>query len=197
MGIVYRLMYAVGFTPWDRAVAIPLRELIEGPNALPAGRALDLGCGMGTKSVYMATHGWDVTGVDFVPRALKEARRRADAAGVKVDFREGDVTRLGDLGLTPGYSLLFDFGCYHGLNRDQRARYAEGVTALAAPGATLLMMAFTKALPPVPSGVSETELRERFGPAWDLAWTKTGEQAGTPAMMRAAAAWFCLKKART
>jgi hypothetical protein len=58
------------------------------------------------------------------------------------------------------------------------------------------MMAFTKALPPVPSGVSETELRERFGAAWDLAWTKTGEQAGTPAMMRAEAAWFCLKKAR-
>ena len=196
MGIVYRLMYAVGFTPWDRAVAIPLRELIEGPDALPPGRALDLGCGMGTKSVYMATHGWDVTGVDFVPRALKEARRRAQAAGVKVDFREGDVTRLGDLGLTPGYSLLFDLGCYHGLKRDQRARYAEGVTALAAPGATLLMMAFTKAVPPVPSGVSETELRERFGPALDLAWTKTGEQAGTPAMMRAEAAWFCLKKAR-
>ncbi|HAC47103.1 MAG TPA: hypothetical protein DCF65_13715 [Chloroflexi bacterium] len=139
MGIAYRLMYAVGFTPWDRAVAIPLKELIEGPNALPAGRALDLGSGMGTKSVYMATHG--------------------------------------------------------GLKRDQRVRYAEGVTALAAPGATLLMMAFTKALPPVPSGVSETELRERFGPAWDLAWTKTGEQAGTPAMMRAAAAWFRLKKA--
>jgi len=196
MGIVYRLMYAVGFTPWDRAVAILLRELIEGPDALPPGRALDLGCGMGTKSVYMATHGWDVTGVDFVPRALKEARRRAQAAGVKVDFREGDVTRLGDLDLTPGYSLLFDLGCYHGLKRDQRARYAEGVTALAAPGATLLMMAFTKAVPPIPSGVSETELRERFGPAWDLAWTKTGEQTGTPAMMRAEAAWFCLKRAR-
>jgi SAM-dependent methyltransferase len=195
MSVVYRLMYAVGFTPWDRAVAAPLRDAIEGPNALPASRALDLGSGLGTKSVYMATHGWDVTGVDFVARALKEARRRAQAAGVKVDFRQGDVTRLADLGLTPGYSLLFDFGCYHGLKRDQRVRYAEGVTALAAPGATLLMMAFTKAVPPVPSGVSDTELRERFGPAWDLAWSKTGEQAGTPTMMRAEAAWFCLKKA--
>jgi hypothetical protein len=88
---------------------------------------------------------------------------------------------------------LFDFGCYHGLKREQRTSYAEGVTALAAPGATLLMMAFTKALPPVPSGVSESELRERFG-AWDLAWSRSNEQAGTPAMMRAAASWFCLKK---
>jgi SAM-dependent methyltransferase len=194
MGIAYRLMYAVGFTPWDGPVPTPLKDMIEGPNAPPAGRALDLGCGKGTKSVYMATRGWDVTGVDFVPRALKEAMRRAEAAGVKIDFRQGDVTKLADLRLTPGYSFLFDFGCYHGLKREQRASYAEGVAALAAPGATLLMMAFTKALPPVPSGVSESELRERFGPAWDLAWSKSNQQAGTPAMMRAAAAWFCLKK---
>ncbi len=194
MGIAYRLMYAVGFTPWDGPIPAPLKDMIEGPQALPAGRALDLGCGKGTKSVYMATHGWDVTGVDFVPRALKEARRRAEAAGVKIDFHQGDVTRLADLGLTPGCSLLFDFGCYHGLKREQRTSYAEGVTALAAPGATLLMMAFTKAVPPVPSGVSESELRERFGPAWDFAWSKSNQQAGTPAMIRAAAAWFCLKK---
>src|SRR5260370_6433494 len=131
----------------------------------------------------MGADGWGVSGGGLVAGALKEARRGAEAAGVKVDFRQGDVPRLGDLNLTPGSSLLFDFGCYHGLKRDQRVRYAEGVTALAAPGTTLLMMAFTKALPPVPSGVSETELHERFGPAWDLARTKTGEQAGPPAMM--------------
>jgi len=194
MGIAYRLMYAIGFTPWDGVMPNELKRIMEGPDALPAGRALDLGSGKGTKSVYMAAHGWDVTGVEFVPRALREAHRRAEAAGVKVDFRLGDVTRLADLGLQPGYSLFFDFGCYHGLKREQKGRYAEGVTGLAAPGATLLMMAFTRAVPPVPSGVSESELRERFGPAWDLAWTKTSEQASTPAMMRAAAAWFCLKK---
>jgi SAM-dependent methyltransferase len=186
-------MYAVGFTPWDGPVPDPLKDIIDGPNALPAGRALDLGCGKGTKSVYIATHGWDVTGVDFVARALTEAQRRAQAAGVKIDFRQGDVTKLAALGLRPGYSLLFDFGCYHGLKSQQRMSYAEGVTALAAPGATLLMMAFTKALPPVPSGVSESELRDRFA-AWDLAWSRANEQAGTPAMIRAAASWFCLKK---
>jgi len=194
MGIAYRLMYAVGFTPWDRVLPDELKKAIEGPDALPKGRALDLGAGMGAKAVYMAEHGWDVTAVEAVPRALREAERRAKAAGVKVDFRRGDVTRLGDLGLEPGYTFLFDFGCYHGLKAAERARYAEGVTDLAETGATLLMMAFTRAVPPVPSGVSAAELEERFGPAWVLAWTKRGEEAGTPAMMRAEAAWFCLKK---
>ncbi|OLE78543.1 MAG: hypothetical protein AUG06_10375 [Actinobacteria bacterium 13_1_20CM_2_65_11] len=194
MGIAYRLMYAIGFTPWDRVLPDELKRVIEGPDALPKGRALDVGCGKGAKTIYMAAHGWQVTGVDFVPRALHEARKRAGAAGIEVDFRLGDVTRLGDLDLEPGYTLVFDFGCYHGLKSQQRARYAEGVTPLAAPGATLLMMAFTRALPPVPSGVSDSELRERFGPAWDLAWFKPSEETGTPAIIRAAAAWFCLKK---
>ena len=193
MSIAYRLMYAVGFAPWDRVMPSELKQVMEGPDALPKGRALDVGSGRGTKSVYMATHGWNVTGVEAVPRALKEARRRAQASGVTVDFRLGDVTRLSDLGLEPGYSLVFDFGCYHGLNAAQRARYAEGVTAVSASGATLLMMAFTRALPPIPSGVSESELRERFSPAWQLAWTRPSE-AGTPAMLRASASWFCLKK---
>ena len=195
MGIAYCLMYALGFAPWDRVLPDQLKKSIEGPDAVPKGLALDLGAGMGGKAVYMAEHGWEVTGVEAVPRALREAERRAGAAGVKVDFRRGDVTRLGDLGLEPGYTFLFDFGCYHGLKAAERARYAEGVTHLAQTGATLLMMAFTRAVPPVPSGVSGAELEERFGPAWELAWTKRGEEAGTPAMMRAEAAWFCLKKA--
>ena len=194
MGILYRFMYAVGFTPWDSVTPKELIEAIAGPDALPVGRALDLGSGKGTKSIYMAAHGWQVTGVEMVPKALREARRRAEAAGVEVDFRLGDVTRLSDLGLEPAYSLVFDFGCYHGLKPEQRTRYAEGVTPLAAPGATLIMMAFTRAQPPIPSGVSESELRERFGPAWDLASARPSDETGTPAMARAAAAWFYLKK---
>ncbi len=194
MGIAYRLMYAVGFAPWDRVMPIELKQAMDGPEALPKGRVLDLGSGKGTKAIYMAAHGWTVTAVEAVPRALKEARRRAQAAGATVDFRLGDVTRLADLGLEPGYTLLFDFGCYHGLNGAERARYAEGVTPLAASGATLLMMAFTRALPPVPSGVSESELRERFGPAWQLVSSKPSSEAGTPAMMRASASWFRLTK---
>src|SRR6266704_4253828 len=156
MGIAYRLMYALGFAPWDRVLPSELKRAIEGPAALPKGRALDLGSGMGAKAVYMAEQGWEVTAVEAIPRALREAERRAEIAGVKVDFRRGDVSRLGDLSLEPGYSFLFDFGCYHGLKAVERARYAEGVTQLAAPGATLLMMAFTRAVPPVPSGVSES-----------------------------------------
>src|SRR5260370_12155865 len=113
MSIVYRLMYAVGFAPWDRQMPAELKAVIEGPDALPPARALDLGSGLGTKAIYMAAHGWDVTGVEAVPRALGEAQRRAKGAGVQGDFRLRDLTRLADLRAEPSHSLLHDFVFYH------------------------------------------------------------------------------------
>ena len=87
MGIMYRLMYRVGFAPWDKVLPAELAEIITGHDALPPARALDMGSGVGTKSIFIATHGWRVTGVEAVPRAVAEARRRSAKAGVKIDFR--------------------------------------------------------------------------------------------------------------
>lgn len=188
-------MYRLGFTPWDRMLPAELATALTGPDALPPGRALDMGSGLGTKAIFMATHGWRVTAVESVPRALEEARRRASKAGVKIDFRRGDVTRLDELKLEPGYNLVFDFGCFHGLNGKQRDAYARGVNALTAPGATLLMMAFTRPVPPVMSAVSETELLDRFGPGWRSVASHSAEiENPSTASRRGAAGWFHLVK---
>ena len=107
--VFFRLMYRRGFTPWDSGVPPPeLVSVIEGTRRLATGRALDLGCGTGTTSVYMASKGWQVTGVDFIPRPIRVARARAASAGESVDFLVGDVTRLRELPIEPGFDLLFD-----------------------------------------------------------------------------------------
>ena len=99
-GFVYRTMYLLGLRVWDREAPVTdVVELAEGPSQLPPGRALEVGCGTGVESVYLAAHGWDVTGVDMVPRALSIARRRAAQAGVTPRFLEGDATCLPDLGV--------------------------------------------------------------------------------------------------
>ncbi|MEV3985346.1 methyltransferase domain-containing protein [Nonomuraea sp. NPDC049758] len=79
--------------------------------------ALDLGCGTstGTGTIYLATHGWDVTAIDMVAKALATARRNATAAGVTPCFIHGDVIRLHELGTGDGYTLLVDFGCLRNL----------------------------------------------------------------------------------
>jgi cyclopropane fatty-acyl-phospholipid synthase-like methyltransferase len=160
----------VGFTPWDTGtVPDELTKLVEGDGALAAGRALDIGCGTGTQSVYLAKHGWQVTGVDVVERPLRKARARAAAGDAPVQWLLGDVTRLAELGLEPGYGLLFDRGCFHGLNAQQRAAYAAGITALAEPGATMLMMAFARNNVRVgPGGVDQPEIVQTLA-GWQLA----------------------------
>ena len=77
--LMFGLMYRVGFIPWDgHQVSARLREVVEGEHHLPPGTALDLGCGTGDTSIYLAQRGWDVTAVDFVEHALEKARAKAE-----------------------------------------------------------------------------------------------------------------------
>ena len=168
MGALYQIAYRLGFKPWDTDVSPPeLIDLVEGERALPAGRALDLGCGTGTNAVYLAERGWAVTGVDNVERALAAARLKAMRAGVEPRFVTGDVTRLTCLDIGDGYTLLLDLGCYHGLPTTARKAYADEVTAVAAPGATLLLYGFLPTVLPKRIGITAEELRVRFQ-GWEL-----------------------------
>ena len=194
MSLLYRVMYRIGFPPWDTGrVPRELSALVEGAGALPAARALDIGCGTGTQAMYLAGIGWHVTAIDAVDRPLARARARADAAGVNVDWLKADVAELGALGLEPGFTLAFDRGCFHGLGDGERAAYAAGVTALAAPGASLLMMAFgPNRVPAAPAGVEQTEIVARFD-GWDLVSAQPdteGEVAGP--LRNVPRAWYRL-----
>jgi SAM-dependent methyltransferase len=179
--VVYRLIYRVGFTPWQRATPYAdLVAVVEGPSALRPGRALDLGCGTGTDTVYLATHGWDVTAVDMTPAALAAARRNATGAGVSPRFIQGDVTRLHELGVGDGYSLLLDFGCFHTLPEDRRPAYVSEVSRAAAPGATLLLFGFRRPIAPMHAGITADEVPQRFSDAgWQLV---SAERASAEAM---------------
>ena len=84
---LFRVLYRLGFTPWDGHPLSPtLRELVEGTAALATSTALDIGCGTGDNAIYLAKHGWQVTGVDYVDKPLSEARKKAARADVSVDF---------------------------------------------------------------------------------------------------------------
>jgi cyclopropane fatty-acyl-phospholipid synthase-like methyltransferase len=198
MSLLYRTLYRVGFTPWDNGT-IPqeLSELIEGDHALPAARALDIGCGTGTQAVYLARHGWMVTGIDDVERPLRRARERASAAGVDVDFRRADATRLSGSGLDPGFELLLDRGCFHGLGGEQRRGYEAGVTELASAGAVLLLMAFApNRVPGGPDGADRAELERTFSPAWTIVLEQPdSESAPSGPMGKVPLTWYRLERA--
>lgn len=183
---LFRVFYAIGFTPWDgHPLSTALRELVEGADALPPGSALDVGCGTGDASIYLAQRGWHVTGVDFTAKAVDKARAKAQAAGTAVDFVHADVTHLRQGGIKGPFQLVVDNGCFHGMSDHDRDLYVEEISAVAAPDARLLMLAFKPSGRFGPPGVDQTEVERRFAPAWALLsaadeprWTPQGGIAG-------------------
>ena len=162
-------MYRLGFTPWEgHALPARLREIAE--RGGHGARALEVGCGTGDMSIFLARAGWDVTGVDFVERALKKARSKAAAAGVTVRFVRGDATKLEDADLGGGYRLVLDGGLLHGLSDADRDAYVRGLTAVAAPGATLLIIAFEPGASRAPRGITPAEVAQRFAADWETVW---------------------------
>jgi SAM-dependent methyltransferase len=168
--IFFGLAYLLGVKPWDSGKPPPeLIELVEGPAALTPGRALDLGCGTGTNCRYLSDHGWEATGIDFVPRAIAVARRKAPRAKLVV----GDVTRLADAGVSGPFDLMLDLGCFHSLPDDRRDAYVGAAAGVAAPGATLLMFAFGKKERGTPVA-TESEIRRRFSGSFDIVEVRPG-----------------------
>ncbi|MEU6858391.1 class I SAM-dependent methyltransferase [Glycomyces sp. NPDC046736] len=165
----YTAYYRFGVTPWEQyaeAAADSVAAMLDGEEAARdrLGRALDLGCGRGVFSAELARRGWEVVGLDLVPKAIEAARARSIPGAT---FTVGDVTDLASAGLGT-FDLLLDIGCFQGLDAEQRAAYGRGVTALAKPEASLLMLEFGPTrLRSMIGGVSETEVREAL-PDWDL-----------------------------
>lgn len=168
--LMFGIMYRIGFTPWDgHALPARLRAAVEGPTAMPPRRALDIGCGTGDTSIYLAQHGWDVTAVDFVAAALRKARAKADAAGAHIKWIRGDVTALSTAGVQPEFDLIVDSGCFHGLSDEARDAYVREVTTTAARDARIILAGFA-ANPRRrgPRGVDPTEVQQRFAGRWSL-----------------------------
>jgi SAM-dependent methyltransferase len=179
---LFRLFYRLGFTPWDgHPLAQSLRNLVEGKDsqdssALPATTALELGCGTGDTSIYLAKQGWRVTAVDFVPAALDKARAKARVDNVTVNFAHANVTRLSSAGLGDNFALIVDNGCLHNMNDDDRDAYVREVSAVAAPDARLLIVAFLPGGRFGVRGIDRNEIERRFASGWTLASTGSEQE---------------------
>jgi methyl halide transferase len=162
--------YVEGQTPWDSGV--PSKELIRTLEAekISPCRAVELGCGTGTNTVYLASRGFDVTGLDCSPAALAIARKKADA-GRAVQFQEVDLCHL-TADLKP-FDFLFDRGCYHAVRRVNLAGFMESLRRLSRPGSRfLLLTGNAKEQGDGPPRVHEHEIRQELGGLFDIHWIR-------------------------
>lgn len=176
MSLWYKFLYRFNITPWEEdpaegTVAEQISKLFkreENTQVPPYGPALDLGCGSGIWSVELAKRGWEVTGIDIVSKAIGKARERANAAGVNVQFVEGDVTRLRDAGVGSGFRFVVDFECFNHLTDEQRVAVGRELNAITVPNAIMLMLVWEPGqrwmLPP---GAGPDDIESSF-PGWKI-----------------------------
>jgi SAM-dependent methyltransferase len=189
---MYPVLHRLGIRPWERYAEASREqvaarfdaEIAERPD--PPGRALDLGCGRGMHTPALAARGWETVGVDLVPLAIEEARRRDRASTYTV----GDITALPDsLGT---FDHFVDIGCFQALGAGRRGAAGRSITARARAGATLLMLAFDRAWFSF-EGASRAEVEEAFA-AWELLQVEPAptEGLGWP-LSRTRPSWYRLR----
>ena len=179
--------------PWN--IDIPpdvLVGLVESGKVKPC-KTIDLGCGTGNYSIYLARVGFDVTGIDNSPTAIKIAQENAKKKGVKCNFLVANV--LGNLdGLTEKFDFAYEWELLHHIFPEQRRIYIEKVYRLLNTGGKYLSVCFNEndtgfggsgkyretRFSNVLYFSSEDELRDLFEPYFNIKILKTIEIRGKP-----------------
>ena len=120
--------------------ATPNQFLVSEVEGLTPGTAVDLACGEGRNSVWLAEQGWAVTGVDFSAVGLAKGAKLAEARGVDVTWVEASVADW----VTPPGGVDLVVVCYLQLPEPQRTAALTKAADAVAPGGMLLVIAHDK-----------------------------------------------------
>lgn len=162
--------------PWEHgAPKDAVVELVQSGLVMPGERALDIGCGAGSNTAYLASCGFMTVGIDVVPRALAYAREKGGARLVVADAVNMPFKAA-------SFGLAVDYGCFHCLDEGLLAGYAEGLSRVLKHGAIYQLTCFSKRLPPPPvaKGYGESTVRAIFSGSFDIFSVKEFETGALP-----------------
>jgi SAM-dependent methyltransferase len=123
----FKERYKTGNTPWD--IGKPDFNLIETVTkiAIKSCKALDIGCGTGDNSIWLAQKQFQVTGTDISEIAIEKAKEKALISDVKCTFLVVDFLKNRIEGAPFGF--VFDRGCFHTFDSNkERKKFAKKVS---------------------------------------------------------------------
>ncbi len=177
--------------PWNiETPPVALVELVKSGEVKPC-KTIDLGCGAGNYAIYLASIGFDVTGIDISPTAIKTAEENAKRKGVKCNFLVTDV--LSDLDeVNETFDFAYDWELLHHIFPEKRKKYVENVYRILNPRGRYLSVCFSEKDPQFGGSgkyretqlgtilyfSSEDELRDLFDPYFHIKELKTIEISG-------------------
>lgn len=95
---------------------------------LKQGKALDIGCGNGRNSIYLAHKGFDVYGIDFAKTSIDWGKQLAKEQSIGVNF---SCQSIFDFKCEPeSFDFIYDSGCFHHIKPHRRNQYLNTVIQL-------------------------------------------------------------------
>jgi methyl halide transferase len=159
--------YQSGDMPWEKGEASPgLVDFVAAHPEWPRGTVLVPGCGTGHDARVWAKAGFQVTGCDSAPSAVRLSTERTLAAGLTGEFVLGDF--LGDDALGP-FDWIFEHTLFCAIDPSRREDYVRAVVRRLKPGGNYLAVNYI--IPDTdgpPFGTTCQEQIERFSPRLDL-----------------------------
>ncbi|OHE75150.1 MAG: methyltransferase, partial [Verrucomicrobia bacterium RIFCSPHIGHO2_12_FULL_41_10] len=154
---------------WTAGTASPelIRVIWENQIAL-GSRVLEVGCGVGTESVFLAVRGMCVSAIDISSHAIEKAKMLAAAYDVMVDFQVADALHLPFENQT--FDVFCDQGCFHHLTDEERITYVSELMRVLKPGGMFLLRSFSDKMPPGPQPrrITSRDLISTFSPHLEL-----------------------------
>jgi SAM-dependent methyltransferase len=152
-----------GRAPWD--IDRPQRAFVDAADEI-TGSILDAGCGTGENALFFAARGRTVTGFDFLPGPIEQAKRKAAERGLAASFLVRDALALG--GWPEAFDSAIDSGLFHVFNDDDRRRYVGGLASNLRPGGRLFLLCFSEEEPgdQGPRRVTQAEIDAAFSEGW-------------------------------
>lgn len=159
--------YQTGDMPWEKGEPSPgLIDFLAALSGLPRGRVLVPGCGTGHDARAWAQAGFDVTGIDLAPSAIRLAQERTAAAGLQAEFRRANF--LEDEPFAQ-FDWLFEHTLFCAIDPSRRDDYTRAALRWLKPNGQFLAVHYMirdKDGPPF--GCTQQELTERFSPHFEL-----------------------------
>ena len=126
--------------PWYWPTLDPDLDAALARHRVSPGRVLDQGTGPGTQASALAKRGFKVTATDLSAAAIAYAAQAAKARKAKVRFVQDDVLASK---LKGPFDTIFDRGCFHALEPEQRPGYVTNMHRLIAPNGWLFLKTFS------------------------------------------------------